>query len=139
MNPVVFVLLPMDNYGKPSIAMRLVVTVSGNLLDTSQNVRFGLSQAPLHETPIPPSLSSVHEQPTLDAEAEVEAESVSPGLVAVNTRLTLRMNQRPKAQEPVATDAIAGLTSILSNLGEFVMVVDLSPDVSILGFHSPFD
>lgn len=139
MNPVVFVLLPMDNYGKPSITMRLVVTVSGNLPDTSQNVRFGLSQASAQEAPIHASLSSVHEQPTSDAEAEVEAENASPSLITVNTRLALRMDDLPSAQVPAAADTVADLASILLHLDEFVKIVDLSPDVCILGFHSGFD
>lgn len=115
--------------------MSVVVTISRSLPDTSQDAQVGSSRAPVHEVPSPAALSPLHEQPDLDAEAE----NASSSLMVVNTRLALRMDQLPNAQVPQATDAVAGLASILSNLEEINTIVDLSPDVRIPGSQSEFD
>lgn len=119
--------------------MRLVVTISRNPPDTSQDVQVGSSRAPAHETLIPPTLPAQYERPNLEANTEADAKNASTSFIAANSRLRLRTNQLPKAQVPMAPNAVVGLASILSNLDELVTVIDILPDVSIPGFHSEFD
>lgn len=122
----------------PSITMRVVVTILGNVLDTSQDVQAGSSRAPAHETLSPAALPAQYEQLNLEAKAEADAKNASASFTSASSRLTLRTTQLPKAQVPMAPDAVVGLASILSNLDELIMVINLLPDVSIPSFHLEF-
>lgn len=114
------------------MTIRLVITVSGNSVNTHQDDNAAPVERPLTDTSLPtPRMSHPASDRTsiLQATAEAETAEGSEGFAQVNPQLAHHMDQLPRNGASVATSATTGLKSSLSNLDGIVQIVNLLTDV----------
>lgn len=132
------VLLPSKDSFKAGITILLIVTISGN--PSSPSVAEKSSKDTLVNTihpgrgPSHPSTSFAFDRhsflhPTVQSEKMTDSESFTQ----INIRSTQAMHQPLGTMASIATDAVKGLTSAMSNLEEMILNLNLLVDVSDTG------